>query len=83
MIVANYITNRPTMGDTRTYEDFYKFLGGRPHYLGVLSRMYPENTAAFITEAVGNIFHMDKSASNKFQPIDSMYFELTLSSLIA
>ena len=28
MIVANFVTNRPTMGETRTYEDFYKFLGG-------------------------------------------------------
>ncbi len=28
MIVANFVTNRATMGDTRTYEDFYKFLGG-------------------------------------------------------
>ena len=27
MIVANFVTNRPTMGETRTYEDFYKFLG--------------------------------------------------------
>ena len=27
MIVANFVTNRATMGDTRTYEDFYKFLG--------------------------------------------------------
>lgn len=69
--------------DTRTYEDFYKFLGARPHYLGVVSRMYPSNTAAYITESIGNIFHMDGKPGNKFQPIDSMYFELTLSSLIA
>lgn len=27
MLVANFVTNRPTMGDTRTYEDFSKFLG--------------------------------------------------------
>lgn len=25
MIIANFVTNRPTMSDTRTYEDFYKF----------------------------------------------------------
>lgn len=29
MIVANFVTNRSTMSDTRTYEDFYKFLGMR------------------------------------------------------
>lgn len=28
MIVAKFVTNRSTMSDTRTYEDFYKFLGG-------------------------------------------------------
>ncbi len=27
MLVASFITNRPTMGETRTYEDFSKFLG--------------------------------------------------------
>lgn len=27
MLVASFVTNRPTMGDTRTYEDFSKFLG--------------------------------------------------------
>ena len=27
MLVANCVTNRPTMSDTRTCEDFSKFLG--------------------------------------------------------
>lgn len=27
MIVANFISKRPTMSETHTYEDFYKFLG--------------------------------------------------------
>ena len=27
MLVASFVTNRPTMGDTRTDEDFSKFLG--------------------------------------------------------
>ena len=27
MLVASFVTNRATMGDTRTYEDFSKFLG--------------------------------------------------------
>lgn len=27
MLVANFVTNRPTMSDTRTYEDFSKFMG--------------------------------------------------------
>ena len=27
MLVANFVTTRPTMSETRTYEDFSKFLG--------------------------------------------------------
>lgn len=27
MLVASFVTTRPTMGTTRTYEDFSKFLG--------------------------------------------------------
>ncbi len=27
MLVASFVTNRPTQGETRTYEDFSKFLG--------------------------------------------------------
>lgn len=27
MLVASFVTNRPTMSDTRTYEDFSKFFG--------------------------------------------------------
>lgn len=59
MLVASFVTNRPTMGDTRTYEDFSKFLGERPHRLGVVSRLYPELTATFLTEALRNIFYGD------------------------
>lgn len=29
MIVANFVTKRPNMSETRTYEDFYKFLGAK------------------------------------------------------
>lgn len=29
MLVASFVTNRPTMSETRTYEDFSKFLGKR------------------------------------------------------
>ena len=27
MLVANFVSNKPQMGSTRTYEDFSKFLG--------------------------------------------------------
>lgn len=75
MIVANFVTNRPTMSETRTYEDFYKFLGIRPHKLGVVSRLYPENTATYLTESLKNVFYNDRKGTNKFQSVDSMRFE--------
>ena len=75
MIVANFVSNRPTMSETRTYEDFYKFLGTRPTKLGVVSRLYPELTASYLTESLRNIFYQDVKSGNKYQSIDSMYFD--------
>lgn len=75
MIVANFVTQRPTLSETRTYEDFYKFLGARPHKLGVVSRLYPENTATYLTESLKNVFYNDKKGANRFQSVDSMMFE--------
>ena len=75
MIVANFVTNRPTMSETRTYEDFYKLLGVRPHKLGIVSRLYPENTATYLTESLKNVFYNERKGANKFQSVDSMMFE--------
>lgn len=80
MLVASIVTNRSNMGNTRTYEDFSKFMGEKPHRLGVVSRLYPELTTTFLTEALRNIYYAD-SKPNKFQNTDSTYFELTDSSL--
>lgn len=74
MIVANYVSNRPTMSETRTYEDFYKFLGTRPTRLGVMSRLYPDLTASYLTESLRNIFYMD-TKKEKYRSIDSLYFD--------
>ena len=75
MIIANFVSNRPTMSDTRTYEDFYKWLGTKPHKLGVVSRLYPELTASYLKESLRNIFYQDRKSTNRYQSIDSMYFE--------
>lgn len=75
MIIANFVTNRATMSETRTYEDFYKFLGTRPTKLGVVSRLYPELTASYLTESLRNIFYQNTKSGNKYQSINSMYFE--------
>ena len=75
MIVANFVTNRATMSETRTYEDFYKFLGTRPHKLGIVSRLYPDLTASYLTESLKNIIYRDIKSKDRYQSIDSMYFE--------
>ncbi|WP_329977744.1 hypothetical protein [Catenibacterium sp.] len=41
MLVANFTTQVPTMGNTRTFEDFYKFLGVKPARLGIVANLYP------------------------------------------
>lgn len=45
----------------------------RPYKLGVVSRLYPELTATYLTESLRNIFYQDRKAGNKYQSIDSMY----------
>ena len=74
MIVANYINLKPEMAHSRTYEDFYKFLGTRPKMMGVMARMNTQNTATFLTEALNNVYYNSKTI-NKFQPINSLKIE--------
>ena len=45
------------MGSTRTYESFSKILGTKPELFGVVSRMYEDCTAAYLTESLRNIFY--------------------------
>lgn len=74
MIIASYVNIKPEMAHSRTYEDFYKFLGTRPKMMGVMARMYQNNSATFLTEALNNIYY-NKKTVNKFQPIDSLMIE--------
>jgi len=73
-LVTNFVSQQPSMGQTKTYEDFGKFLGLRPHRLGIVSKMYPNLTASFLTESLMNIYYNENKAS-KFQNIDAMVFE--------
>jgi len=75
MIVASYTTVRPTMSETHTYEDFFKFIGTKPHMLGIVSRMNKDLTADFLTRSLANIYYNDEKSANKFQSIDAMYWE--------
>ena len=77
MKVFDMTTRRPNMGATKTYEDFAKFLGAKPHRLGIVSRMHPELTASYLTESLFNIYTNTKSPS-KFQQIDALLFEWEL-----
>lgn len=60
--------------DTKTYEDWSKYLGVRPHRMGVVARMYTDNTLNFLTDGLRNIFYNDEKA-NKFQLSSSLLFE--------
>lgn len=73
-LIANFVTVRPEMAQTRTYEDFYKFVGASPARFGVVASMYKNNTASFLTEGLGNITY-NKATPSKFQKINQMLFE--------
>ena len=74
MLVANFTSRIPTMGQTKTYEDWSKYLGSKPHRIGVVARMYTDNTLNFITDGLRNIFYKDEKA-DQFQLSSSLLFE--------
>lgn len=78
MRILNFSPVDPEMGKTRTYEHFYKFLGDRPHRLGLVARMYEDHTLLFLTEALSNVFYTDGAKKNRFQDINAMSFEWDL-----
>lgn len=59
---------------TKTYEDWSKYLGARPKRLGVVARMYADNTLSYLTDGLRNIFYKDEKV-NAFQISDSLLFE--------
>lgn len=75
MQIISFQTNRPEMSETRTYESFSKFLGTKPERLGIVSRLYEDCTASYLTESLKNIFYQDNKSGSKYQSINSMYFE--------
>lgn len=46
----------------------------KPHRMGVIARMHPENTLSYLTDGLRNIFYNDEKAS-KYQVSDSMVIE--------
>ena len=74
MQVGTFTTVNPNMSNTRTYEDFSRWIGTKPSRFGIVSRMFPKQTATYITEALGNVFELNGS-KNKFQSINSLMYE--------
>lgn len=74
MQIYSFTSKNPSMSETRTYEHFSKWLGARPARLGVVSRLYEELTASYLTESLKNVFYRD-SKTDKFRSIDAMYFD--------
>jgi len=74
MQLFNLTTVKSTMGTTKTYEDFHKFLGAKPHRLGIVARHYQDFTASYLTESLMNIYS-NKTKPTKFQNIDALLFE--------
>jgi len=74
MKIVDITTRRPAMSDTRTYEEFTKFLGEKPTRLGVMAQLYTDLTASYLTEALMNIYTKDPK-KDKFQNVDSRIFE--------
>jgi len=64
MVIASYVNVKPELAHSRTYEDFYKFLGLRPQMMGVMARMSPHNTTTFLTEALLNIYYNNKTVKS-------------------
>lgn len=74
MLIAEFTSRIPNMGDTKTYEDWSKYLGQNPHRIGVVARMYPSNTLNYLTDGLRNVFYNNEKAS-KYQLSDSLCFE--------
>ena len=75
MLTAEFITIKPEIAHTRTYEDFSKFLGVQPKRLGIVSRMYDYLTASYLTEGLGNIVYNESQSKSKYQKIEALAFD--------
>lgn len=82
MLIANFTSRIPTMGETKTYEDWSKYLGSKPYRLGVVARMYVDNTLNFITDGLRNVFYKGERAS-AYELSSSLVFEWEVKQLLS
>ena len=78
MRISGFTSVRPDMPHTRTFEDFNKWLGSNPTRLGIVSSLYDQYTASYLTEAIGNLYTLDRGKQNEFQKADSFVVEWDL-----
>ena len=75
MRITSFSSSHAQMGSTRTYEDFHKWLGDKPERLGIVSNLYKQYTATSLTEALMNVYTMEKGKPSKFQSLNSFLLE--------
>ena len=64
-LIAEFTTIKPELAHTKTYEDFYKFIGAKPHRMGIVSTMYKHMTSSYLTEGLGNIIYNKKQSKEE------------------
>lgn len=60
--------------DTKTVEDWSKYIGQKPHNVGVVARMYKDHSLNFITDGLRNVY-LKNAKPNDFELSTSMMFE--------
>ena len=60
------------ISDTKTVQNFGKFLGTKPHRLGQVVTMYPDLAISTLTDHLKNVFYNPKKEAGSFAPINSM-----------
>ena len=65
-VIANFTTVRPEMASSRTYKDFYNFIGQHANNFGVVARLYQKYTMSYLTEAFGNVITGSEGSRSKF-----------------
>lgn len=73
MRITSFSSSHAQMGSTRTYEDFHKWLGDKPERLGIVSNLYKQYTATSLTEALMNVYTMERASLVNFSLLIHSY----------
>ena len=78
MRISGFTTTRPEMHNTRTYEDFSKFLGVKPARIGLVATLYDQYTITHLTESLMNVYTNEKASKSNWQRLNEFMFEWEL-----